>query len=501
MPPLMTSPLVRKADELTSPTQEEPEEALKKQKQQRLDARTKMDIVKGESRVIFNKIIEGRFRDGNGYEEVGVLFVSWKDDDMTVNEEVDRLEGIFRHKFRFHTEIFHIPSLCPETTLHSKISDWARRFDSPNKMSIIYYGGHGGYMNEAEHTLKLSARSKPFYRGNPSAMFHDAVHALKLADTDLFLIIDCCYAGRAFAEKEIGRRKYELLAASSPGATTAVPGHDDSFTKILCDQLENLLETHKKGFSTSQLYRKIYFAQKMGSKSFLFDQAINDYGRIWLKPHGPDPTSTNPTSTDPTSTDPTSTDPQPQGASFTTSNPPRQASAAKNKKSKEVTINLRLTLSEIPDHLTMNQIATSMQYLPHVRDIHFESLRAPDEELGEFMNGLRRAHRLKPLAKRDLDAEILEQLERKPTPPETRSEQRFPKKVMQTRVEFGDNDRVQFNSGSDGSSKKWNGPWKVTAVDRDTFKYNLQWAGAGTAPNGKSSMQDIPQGKLEAYEG
>lgn len=44
---------------------------------------TILDKERETSKIIFNKTIEGRYRDGKvGYEEVGVLFLTWKDDDL-----------------------------------------------------------------------------------------------------------------------------------------------------------------------------------------------------------------------------------------------------------------------------------------------------------------------------------------------------------------------------------------------------------------------------------
>src|SRR2546421_11451354 len=60
--------------------------------------------------------------------------------------KVDRLQDIFKINFGFTTETYEIPSERSETGLCRSISDFAYRYDSPNKLGIIYYGGHGEFV-------------------------------------------------------------------------------------------------------------------------------------------------------------------------------------------------------------------------------------------------------------------------------------------------------------------------------------------------------------------
>lgn len=114
------------------------------------DHRTAFDKDRENSKIVFNKTIEGRYRDGKvGYEEVGVLLLTWEDDDMYCSaSEVPDLEEVFRKRFGFKTRVCKIPSERSQTSLHRTISDFAYDYDSPNKMSIIYYGGHADFVNE-----------------------------------------------------------------------------------------------------------------------------------------------------------------------------------------------------------------------------------------------------------------------------------------------------------------------------------------------------------------
>jgi len=336
---------------------------------------TKLDHQREASRIIFNKTISGRYREGEaGFEEVGVLLVTWRDDDLFCRDsEVPRLRNIFANKFGFTVREYQIPSERSATGLARALANFAYDFDSPNKMAIVYYGGHGQFV---EDRLKLFAKEKGDGEGDPTAFFDDALHQLKLPDTDILVIVDCCFAARAFSRTEMGRRKFELLTATPPLQLTPSPRHPHSFTTALCDALDHLLETEKHGFTTAKLYRHVYFSREDRRKPFLFDQSRFDYGKIWLKPFTRVSPTTNGNGLDTTAED----------------QPPA--------KERHYYVDLRLQMSSMPDQLMMNQLATSMQYLPHVKELRFHHLHAPEDQLEEFMNGIRKAAILRPLVVR-----------------------------------------------------------------------------------------------------
>lgn len=221
------------------------------------------------------------------------------------------------------------------------------------------------YRLQESATLKtLDSKNQGDWEGDPSAFFDDAIHTLKLPDTDILVILDCCYAARAFSRNEMGRRKFELFSATPPLMMAKGPEHHGSFTKVFTRTLARLLEDSPEGFSTSKLYREVYFNQDDKRKPFLFDQSPFDYGKIWLKPF---PRMKQP-----------------------------EATSTRGREPK-ITIDLQLQLSSMPDQLMMNQLARAMQYLPHVRRLGFQHLHAPEEELKEYMRGLKQAMVLKPL--------------------------------------------------------------------------------------------------------
>lgn len=205
-----------------------------------------------KSKVIFNKVIAGRYnKDETGYEEVGVLLITWEKDDLhTRTQEVPRLRDIFENRFGYTVQDYQIPSERSATGLAAALATFAHKYDSPNKMAIVYYGGHGDFI---DNRFNWYAKQSGDGDGDPSAFFDDALMQLKLPDTDILTIIDCCYAARAFNRSEIGKRKFELLAATSASDEARVPQDPRSFTTALCDTLEDLLNRSPKGFTTSKL--------------------------------------------------------------------------------------------------------------------------------------------------------------------------------------------------------------------------------------------------------
>ena len=111
-----------------------------------------------ELEVTFNKTIEGHYRHGKtGYKRVGVLFITWVEDDMQCREtEVDALRTLFDKEFKYETDYFLIPKARWQTALQKRIADLFYEYDSPDCLTIIYYGGHG-YVGEESNSLKLAA--------------------------------------------------------------------------------------------------------------------------------------------------------------------------------------------------------------------------------------------------------------------------------------------------------------------------------------------------------
>ena len=205
-------------------------------------------------------------------------------------------------------------------------------------------------------------------RGDPTAFFPDVLTCLRLPACDQLLILDCCFAAKAFAREHVGKRKFELLTSAAHNARSPAPKSEHSFTRTLTTALRTLLQKSPKGFHTSDLYREVYHTispHPATTKPLLFDQSRHNFGKIWLMPQ-------------------------------LLSN---QAPKAKEDGGGGY-LKLTFRLNEDPDLAVMNELALALQYLPHVDQIRFDDLYAPSEQITNFMNLIVQANRIKPLIRK-----------------------------------------------------------------------------------------------------
>ena len=184
------------------------------------------------------------------------------------------------------------------------------------------------------------------------------------------MILDCCYAAKAFARDHIGKRKFELITSAAHDLKSPAPHLPHSFTRTLYQCLKRLVEENPTGFSTAHLYREVYHTmpiteppQPSNPKPLLFDQARHSYGKIWLRPQ------------------------------VVIDRPPNPHQEGRYLK-------LKFRLNATPDLAVMNELATHLQFLPHVDQISFEDLYAPKEQITSFMQLIVQAIRLRPLIRR-----------------------------------------------------------------------------------------------------
>ena len=205
--------------------------------------------------------------------------------------------------------------------------------------------------------------------GDPTAFFPDVLTCLGLPACDQLLILDCCFAAKAFAREHIGKRKFELLTSAAHDARSPAPHYQNSFTKTLTDALRSLLKTNPKGFCTSDLYREAYHTIPLHpatTKPLLFDQSRHNFGKIWLMPQ------------------------------VLNDRPPKTSS-----EDEEGTfLKLTFRLNKNPDLAVMNELALNLQYLPNVDQIKFEDLYAPKQQITSFMKAVVQAQKIRPLIRK-----------------------------------------------------------------------------------------------------
>jgi hypothetical protein len=286
---------------------------------------------------------------------------------------VAQLRSIFDSDLGYKNDAFKIPLEKPEAALNAKVADFVLKHDDKNALLVLYYAGHGFEgVDDEESGLRIAAIDEGNGKyGDPQAFFPDVMRLLHVAHGDVLLIVDCCYAARAFSRQRYGKRKFELLASSL--AKAPAPGKPGSFTSALIKVLGRLLKDPetKNGISTSILYRELYHCSdllQLQFKPLLFDQSHFDYGKIWLRPRDKLP----------------------------------KASTAPEIRS-DTTLDLRLHLSLSKDDLmnerrvglAMNDLARALQYLPEVQLIDFMELNAGDAEVAMFLNASRRLTTIK----------------------------------------------------------------------------------------------------------
>ena len=192
---------------------------------------------------------------------------------------------------------------------------------------------------------------------------------MRLPACDQFLILDCCYAAKAFAREHIGKRKFELLTSAAHNATSPAPHSSKSFTKTLTDALRSLLKANPKGFCTSDLYREAYHTIPLHAattKPLLFDQSRHNFGKIWLMPQ------------------------------VLSDRPPKTSSEDEEARF----LKLTFRLNKNPDLAVMNELALNLQYLPFVDQIKFEDLYAPQQQITSFMTSVMQAQKIKPIMRK-----------------------------------------------------------------------------------------------------
>jgi hypothetical protein len=76
------------------------------------------------------------------YKRVKVLLVRWASDDLGISQEIDMLDHIFTHCYRYNVSKYCIPDFQPSSALKKRV--WAFIGDeAPDTLLIFYYGGHG----------------------------------------------------------------------------------------------------------------------------------------------------------------------------------------------------------------------------------------------------------------------------------------------------------------------------------------------------------------------
>ena len=88
------------------------------------------------------------------YATVNVLLLSWKDDDLGVDAEIDRLQHVLENHYSYPVETWTIPSKDSHNELGDRLRQFTKSYAKENALLIVYYGGHG-YLNASRQHVWL----------------------------------------------------------------------------------------------------------------------------------------------------------------------------------------------------------------------------------------------------------------------------------------------------------------------------------------------------------
>ncbi|KAI9149043.1 hypothetical protein HJFPF1_11089 [Paramyrothecium foliicola] len=221
-----------------------------------------------------NESLAERFHPGRvgQYDNVLVLLIRWQECDLVgLVDEEELLAQIFTNNFHYQVERFQIPMDHGELALTTHLYQFMLNLRAqPNSLGIIHYGGHGD--DDIDPILGHSnARGvwASHYQGGSTLCWSDIQPQLAKADTDILLLLDCCYAAQAARGSGdlIIPSNVEILAACAKGRQTPGPMTPQSFTLALIRELEEgLARIHTNGPITVQEIHQRLTSRKAGLK-------------------------------------------------------------------------------------------------------------------------------------------------------------------------------------------------------------------------------------------
>jgi hypothetical protein len=151
-----------------------------------------------------------------------------------------------------------------------------------------------------------------------------------------------------------------------------------------------MIEKHPQGFSTADLYSRVYHEQHKARKPLLFNQSKLDFGKIWLRPCQQKATSST------------------------------NAADAADVADSKFTLDVRFHLTKSVTIMDLNKVAKALQWIPFVQKVDMRSMHSPEDDLYEVIRKIHAANLLRPhliRIRRALDAKKQQQLRRTDTSP------------------------------------------------------------------------------------
>ncbi|KAK0716304.1 hypothetical protein B0H67DRAFT_645944 [Lasiosphaeris hirsuta] len=205
-----------------------------------------------------NKSLEDRFRRSSNYDHVAVLVLYWKDcTDKGYSQEASQVAELFKGNFGYRVDRYEIPCDASELELDARISNFLLANRKPDTLLILHYGGHGNPDDDRGQDQESVWCAEPD-EGSPSLKWSNIQPKLKQHESDVLVLLDCCYGAQAARDNQARRRSpvppnVELLAACGMGEKTIRPG-PQSFTSLLLAELRSQLD--QEGYAVMALTHK-----------------------------------------------------------------------------------------------------------------------------------------------------------------------------------------------------------------------------------------------------
>ncbi|KAI1414646.1 hypothetical protein F5Y13DRAFT_197189 [Hypoxylon sp. FL1857] len=182
----------------------------------------------------------------HGYADVKVLVLYWQDEHEGFKAEGEAVYRTFEDVFHYPVREFPIPSMNSLVQLSKFVLEEIPKDAERSSLCIIHYGGHGDrddrkHEGQERRSVWAAFRDGHPTLGDPMLEWWRIQDLIRDLDTDILLILDCCYAGQSARGRESSRGGLEILAAAAMGVSTPPPGAK-SFTSIFLQELQKAVD-------------------------------------------------------------------------------------------------------------------------------------------------------------------------------------------------------------------------------------------------------------------
>ncbi|KAK0670323.1 hypothetical protein QBC41DRAFT_96514 [Cercophora samala] len=206
----------------------------------------------------------------HGYAKVTTLVTYWEDGHPGFVEEGNDVAAMFRNTFNFDVTTFAIPSSDSYPALLKVVLECMTAKAPGPALFIVHYGGHGDRNDDRHNQEERRSVWAAHAQGGPTVKWYKIQDQIKevRSETDMLLILDCCFAAQAGRGSDDSSGRLEILAAAAMGVKTPLPG-PKSFTAavirnmkrsvaqdgfVVISELQYRLTKREEGLFTTPIY-------------------------------------------------------------------------------------------------------------------------------------------------------------------------------------------------------------------------------------------------------